>query len=112
MESKYYCEKCCFRTNFLSHWEQHTESKKHNGEKRKERCDKFLEPKCKFCNYETNKTTNMKQHYLNKHGSKEERQKEFLFYCDNCDFGCFIKLLFDRHLESIKHQNSQKILDP
>ena len=101
--NQYYCEKCSFHANYLSHWNNHLESKKHNGEKRKERSDKVLEPKCNLCNYETDKTINMKQHYLNNHATKEERQKEFIFYCVKCDFGSFSKFLFDRHLETLKH---------
>ena len=78
-------------------------SKKHTGEKRKERSDKIIEEQCKLCNYNSNKTTNMKLHMLTKHSTKEERQKEMKFYCEKCDFGCFVQILFDRHLETKKH---------
>ena len=78
-------------------------SKKHTGEKRKERSDKNLKEKCKFCDYKPYKSTNFKLHYLNKHANKQERQKEFKFYCDKCDFGCFVRILFERHLETQKH---------
>jgi hypothetical protein len=102
-ESKYKCQKCSFNCEYLSILNQHLESKKHNETKRKERNDKILEPKCNLCSYETNKTTNMKVHRLTKHSSKEDREKEFKFYCNKCDFGTFIKILFDRHLETLKH---------
>ena len=103
MEQKYNCEKCQYNCYYLSEWNKHLSSKKHNGEKRKERNDKFLEDKCKFCDYKPSKTINMKLHYLNNHATKEERQKEFKYYCDKCDFGCFINILFIRHLETQKH---------
>ena len=102
-EFKYNCEKCQFKTTYLSHWNEHLTSKKHTGEKRKQRNDKIIEEQCKLCNYNSNKTTNMKLHMLTKHSTKEERQKEMKFYCEKCDFGCFVQILFDRHLETKKH---------
>ena len=103
MESKYFCEKCQYKCNYLSEWNEHLETKKHTGEKRKERCDKKIEDKCKYCNYVPSKTTNYKLHYLNKHATKEERIKEFPYYCEKCDFGCFGEILLNRHLETQKH---------
>jgi len=44
----------------------------------------------------------MKLHYLNHHSNKEERKKEFKYYCENCDFGNFTKALYKAHLEA-KH---------
>jgi len=68
-----------------------------------ERNDKILEEHCSFCDYKPTKTTNYKLHYLNKHATKEEREKDFPFYCKKCDFGSFNKVLLDRHLETDKH---------
>jgi len=48
----------------------------------------------------------MKLHYLNKHATFEERQNGFTFYCDKCDFGCFVEVLYTRHLETKKHINN------
>ena len=45
MESKYFCEKCQYKCNYQSEWVEHLKSKRHTGEKRKERCDKKLEEK-------------------------------------------------------------------
>ena len=42
MESKYNCEKCQYKCNYLSEWNEHLETKKHTGEKRKGRNDKVL----------------------------------------------------------------------
>ena len=106
-ETKYYCECCNYKCIYPAHWKQHLECEKHkNNGKRKTRSDKVLEPKCKLCDYTTTRTTNMKLHYLNKHATKEERQAGFNFYCDKCDFGCFVNILFSRHLETQKHLNS------
>ena len=80
MDKKYICEKCQYGCNYLSEWNEHLLSKKHTGEKRKERSDKILEEQCKFCDYKPTKTTNLKLHYLNKHATKEDRVKEFKFY--------------------------------
>ena len=103
MESKYYCEKCDFRCDYDSHWNEHLECKRHTGVKRKERSDKKIEEKCKYCDYVSSKTTNYKLHYLNKHSTKEERMKEFKFYCEKCDFGCFVEVLYQRHIDTQKH---------
>jgi ribosomal protein L35 len=105
MDKKYNCEKCQYGCNYLSEWNEHLLCKKHTGEKRKERSDKILEEQCKFCHYKSNKTTNMKLHILTHHSTKEERQKEFKFYCDKCDFGTNADILFKRHLETLKHLN-------
>ena len=66
MEPKFNCEKCMFKCNYLSEWNEHVICKRHTGEKRKSRSDKTLEEKCKFCDYKPTKTTNLKLHYLNK----------------------------------------------
>ena len=105
MESKYNCEKCQYKCNYLSEWNEHLETKKHTGEKRKCRNDKVLIDKCGLCDYKPNKTTNLKLHYLNKHATKEERKQQFNFYCEKCDFGCFVEVLLNRHLETQKHLN-------
>ena len=54
----------------------------------------------KMCDYTTTRTTNMKLHYLNNHANKEEREKEFKYYCEVCDFGNFSKGLFKLHMKS------------
>ena len=33
----------------------------------------------------------MKKHRLNEHSTKEEKEKEFNYYCVYCDFGIFSK---------------------
>jgi ribosomal protein L35 len=105
METKYNCEKCKYNCNYLSEWTEHLNTKKHTGEKRKERSDKILEEQCKFCQYKSNKTSNMKLHILTHHSTKEERKKEMKHYCDKCDFGTNADILFQRHLETQKHIN-------
>ena len=60
---------------------------------------------CNLCDYKPTKTTNLKLHYLNKHATKEERKQQFKYYCEICDFGCFVEVLFNRHLETQKHLN-------
>ena len=103
IHTKYYCECCNYKCIYPAHWKQHLECEKHkNNGKRKPRCDKVLEPKCKMCDYTTTRTTNMKLHYLNNHANKEEREKEFKYYCEVCDFGNFSKGLFKLHMDT-KH---------
>jgi hypothetical protein len=65
----------------------------------------ILTDKCNLCDYKPSKITNLKLNYLNKHATKEEREQEFKFYCKKCDFGCFVEILLNRHLETEKHLN-------
>jgi hypothetical protein len=105
--SKFECDKCQFNCNFVSQWNDHINSKRHTGEKRKERCDKLLSDKCELCDYKPTKMTNMKLHYLNKHATLEERKNGFPFYCEKCDFGCFVEVLYSRHIETKKHISNE-----
>ena len=45
-----------------------------------------------------------KQHKLTEHGTKEEREKEFKFYCKCCDIGTFSKDIYEKHIGSYKHK--------
>ena len=47
----------------------------------------------------------MKLHILTNHSTKEERKKVMKYYCDKCDFGTNVEILFQRHLETQKHLN-------
>jgi len=71
----------------------------------KTRSDKVLEPKCKYCEYTTKNLTCMKVHCLTHHSTKEDRKKEFKYYCDKCDFGTYAEILFTRHCETKKHND-------
>lgn len=105
MNNKYICEKCEYSCIYLSEWKEHTITKKHTGEKRKERNDKILDEQCKFCQYKSIKSSNMKTHILTHHSTKEERKKNMKYFCDKCDFGTNAEILFNRHLETLKHLN-------
>jgi ribosomal protein L35 len=87
----------------LSEWNEHLTTKKHTGEKRKERSDKILQDQCTFCEYKSNKTSNMKTHILTNHSTVEERKIHMKYYCEKCDFGTNAEILFKRHLETQKH---------
>jgi ribosomal protein L35 len=100
---KYNCEECNYRCKYESLWKQHMSSKKHQNQDRKQRSDKVLVEQCSMCSFIANNLTNMKVHRLTKHSKPEERKNEFKFYCDKCDFGTFVEILFSRHLETKKH---------
>ena len=100
MEYKYYCEKCRFGCQYESGWKTHEISNKHRGCENKQY---KLEPKkCNQCHYKTLCSSNLKLHILNHHSTKEERQKGFTYYCEECDYGIFGKKQFEKHL-NIKH---------
>ena len=102
MESKFYCEKCNYKTEISSCYKQHLETILHKTGKRKERSDKKLY-KCINCGYENYNKNNYLNHILNNHSSKEERKEQFKYYCDCCDFGVFVKSMMDTHLQTNKH---------
>ena len=100
---KYYCEKCDLGCNILSRWEAHIKTEKHLPGQRKKRSD-YKEPyKCDNCEYKTKNITTMKMHKLNSHSNKEEREKEFKYYCSCCNYGTFSIDLYNGHTKSKKH---------
>jgi KRAB domain-containing zinc finger protein len=107
-EFKYNCEKCDYHCNAESSWEIHINTTKHKTGKKKQRCD-YKEPyKCPECDYKTKNKTTLSQHKLNEHASKEEREKNFKYYCNMCDFGTFSIDSFEIHKESNKHKKRIK----
>lgn len=104
-KSKYYCEKCNYSTNLKNSWKQHCETTLHKTGKRKVRKDKLdKEYKCEKCDYISKNKNNYLTHILNNHSTKEEKKKGFKYYCESCDFGVFVKSMFDKHLATNKHK--------
>lgn len=103
-EFPFVCKKCNFKTKTKSHYEAHCETEKHKTGKRKIRTDKKnkLCPHCKL--YEASNNTNLLNHILINHKTKEEREKEYPNYCKLCDFGTFSKKVYDNHIKSKKHE--------
>ena len=64
---------------------------------------KIIEEQCKLCNYNINKTTNMKLHMLTKHSTKEDREKH-KYYCGVCDTAFFCSLYMEKHMNGQKHK--------
>ena len=112
-EYKYNCIPCEFKTNSIALWEVHEKTKKHqlNGkhpkgyENRKIRRDKKIgnEIKCKYCDYENQNIGNLKKHTLNNHSTNEEREKEFKYYCKECNYGSFGITEYNNHIKSKRH---------
>jgi ribosomal protein L35 len=100
---KYNCEVCNFSCIYPAHWKEHLETKKHKNNGKRTRSDKILNPQCELCSFKTNNLSNMKSHKLTKHGTPNDREKNFTYYCKNCDFGTFAKLLYERHCQTPKH---------
>lgn len=103
-EYKYICEKCNYKCNFISQWNNHCNTEFHKIGKRKTRTDKKEVGKCKNCDYNTTNYTNMLKHILNKHSTREERKEKFKYYCELCDFGSFSKDTIEVHNNSEKHK--------
>ncbi len=100
----YYCDSCDYKCNVKSSWERHLLTSLHITGKRKERADKKDPYKCNHCEFKTKNKVAYKQHYLNFHGTKEERQKDFKFYCKYCDFGTFSNPIYTEHVNTEKHK--------
>lgn len=52
----------------------------------------------------------MIQHKLNEYASNEQREKEFKYYCKNCNYGSISIDLFNKHLNTDKHNKNIKRL--
>lgn len=102
---KFKCEKCNFKCKFESMWLKHCETELHKTGTRKKRSDSKGIQKCEKCDYKTENQTTMKQHILNEHSTKEEREKGFKYYCKYCNYGTFSKDLHNRHVNTEKHKN-------
>ena len=98
------CECCNFTTNKPSYWLKHTQSQKHQryGEKKIHNC--------KFCEYSTRTSWNMKAHILSQHATKEERLKQ-KYYCNDCDRVFFSSLYMINHMNGKRHNNYIKALE-
>ena len=103
-EFKYNCINCNYSCNENSKWEKHINTVKHLTGHKKIRSDCKAPNKCLICKYETKNNIIFKQHNLNYHSNKEEREKEYNYYCKLCDFGTFYKNLFEKHNLTEKHK--------
>jgi hypothetical protein len=101
---KYVCDKCNFKCNAQSVWNIHTNTEKHKTGKNKKRCDFEGPHKCDKCKYVSINKINFLQHKLKHHATKEDREKEYKFYCKVCDYGTFSNDFFEKHNSSTKHQ--------
>jgi len=119
-EYKYICIPCDFKTNSLAIWEVHEKTKKHElggkhgkgSENRKVRRDKKVEDeiKCKYCEYKNQNIGNLKSHELRNHCTIDEKEKEFKYYCKECDYGTFAKTQYENHIKTEKHiKNKENI---
>jgi hypothetical protein len=108
IKNKYICEQCKFQTNIKTKWEAHEKTEKHKTGKRKVRSDYEGPHKCDKCNFESENNTNYKQHILNEHSNKEDRERGFKHYCKHCDFGTFAKILFEKHKNSERHKKHER----
>jgi hypothetical protein len=104
IQYKYICETCNYKCNVKSSWVKHCNTELHQNGKRKVRSDYDGPYKCELCNYETKNAISYKQHKLNHHGSKEDRETSFKYYCKYCDYGTFTKKLIENHKNTEKHK--------
>jgi hypothetical protein len=103
-EFKYYCEKCNYKCNIISNWEKHINTVLHNTGKKKIRSDCKEFNICKNCDFKTKNNVQFKEHNLNYHSNKEEREKEFKYYCKHCDYGTFAISFIEKHNNTMKHK--------
>jgi hypothetical protein len=101
---KYNCEKCDYQCRFDCEWKKHCETTLHKTGKRKKKENYKQSEKCNNCGYNTKNNFLMKKHVLNEHSTKEEREKEFKYYCKSCDFGTFSKDTYEVHTNTNKHK--------
>ena len=100
---KYSCKKCDYFTNDKCYLIRHKKTNKHKNIDTP-RSDKKMPDKCESCSYVPTSYMIYRRHKLTEHSSKEQREKDFTYYCKACDFGCFNKSGYIVHTESKRHQ--------
>lgn len=101
---KYICDKCNYKCKFECEWKKHLNTGLHQSGVRKKRNDYEEIQKCNKCEYKVQNKVMMKEHYLNEHANKKEREDEYKYYCKECDFGTFCEKRMIKHKETKKHQ--------
>ena len=108
--NKYVCDNCKYDTNNKLCWQAHLKTVLHKTGHRKKRSD-FKQPsKCEKCDYTTKSSINLKKHFLNNHCEKEQREKEYTFYCRECDFGVFYENFMNDHKNTVKHKYNMTLV--
>ncbi len=102
-EPKFKCEKCNYFTEYKYSYNKHLQSGLHLNGERKIRSDK-KNSKCELCDYTCSSQHTLREHNLNYHSTKEEREKAYKFYCKPCDVGKMYEVQFEEHLNSNKHK--------
>jgi hypothetical protein len=106
---KFICDKCNYKTNLKSLILQHNETELHKtGERGKKPIKEKEIFKCSDCEFYSTNKNNYLTHKLNNHSTKEERKKQFKYYCDSCDFGVFTESSFEKHKNSLRHTRLNK----
>ena len=99
-----HCNKCNKTYASHTHYLIHCETELHKTGQRKKRSDTKEPYKCEHCEYKSKNLTTFKMHKLNYHSSVEEKEKEFKYYCKECDYGCFYEEAINKHNNTIKHK--------
>jgi hypothetical protein len=107
IKNKYECEKCNYKCKFKSEWEKHINTELHKTGIRKKRSDYIDIAKCEKCNYKVQNKIMMKEHYLNEHANRKQREDEFKYYCKNCDYGTYCEIKLEKHKNTKKHEKYQ-----
>jgi len=108
-EYKFFCEQCNYGTNIRYSLIQHNETELHRTGQRKTKPKKIKEEyKCADCEYKSTNKNNYLTHKLNNHSTKDERKKEFKYYCEVCDFGVFTESSLEKHNQSLRHTRLTK----
>lgn len=109
---KYVCDKCHFKCMYKSVWEKHINTDLHKTGVLKRGRNKDPEinqnKKCEKCDFVATQRSILKKHVLDVHSTKEERKKEFKYYCDVCDIGCFTENIMKAHNRTKKHNEAQQ----
>ena len=109
---KFVCNTCNFSCLYQSCWDQHiiTDKHKNNGKIIREKKIKTIH-KCSCCDFIAPHNDCLKNHYLSKHASINEKENEFTFYCKLCDFGTYYENVYNKHCKFKKHIMAIKYLD-
>ena len=71
------------------------------GKKRKIKKKEYI---CDQCGHKTRIRSASLAHYLNCHATIKERNEQFKFFCDKCNFGSMSQVSYNTHLNTKKHK--------
>lgn len=101
----FYCEKCDYRANKLSHWEEHISTKKHANKNQTNFTPECYD--CKLCDVKCSHLSILRRHEKTKGHIKKCQSPPENYDCTLCNVKCYHLSTFNRHKQTKGHKKSE-----